>query len=82
MVESPVLCSQNLPAPASDVFIDGDRLDIDMGGIRGKAMLDVGGGFARIEAWEVTWISTASGSVHLSQCSGQAKIDTFAGDVK
>ena len=84
MVEGSGSCAARIYLPrASDVFIDGDRLDIDMGDIRGKAMLDVGGGFARIEAWEGNLdIDSVGGSVHLSQCSGQAKIDTFAGDVE
>lgn len=83
LIESQKDCELKLYLPrASDVFIDGTELELDLGGIVGNAWVDVTNGNTSVEDWQGQLdIDTADGNVRLSQCSGRINIDTSQGSV-
>lgn len=83
-IESSRSCALRLYLPrASDLFIDGTSLEIDLGGIRGFTSIDVTNSPVRIEDWQGDIeIDGTDCPVRLFQCNGQAGIDTAGGAVE
>jgi len=68
---------------ASDVFVDGAGLEVDVGGVHGICSIDIGAAPINVEDWQGDLeIDGTNGPVRLSRCQGQAEIDMSRGDVE
>lgn len=83
IIEGSQACDLKVYMPtASDVYIDGTNLDIDMGGICGEGVVDVTSGHINIEAWQGDVEIDGTGcEIQCFHCQGQVNIDTSKGDV-
>lgn len=83
IVDGGVPCTLKVYLPrASDVYVDGTDLDIDMGGLNGEGIIDVTGGKIMVEDWQGELeIDTSTCSIQCFQCQGDVNVDTSRGDV-
>lgn len=83
IVEGGAPCNLKVYLPrASDVYIDGTDLDIDMGGLNGEGIIDVTGGRIKVEDWQGELeVDATTCNIQCFQCLGDVNVDTSAGSV-